>query len=202
MKLLTRVKAIEVKRSFVVSDFIRHHQYGTGAMAALGKSAYRAELAKAKEVVLRIPEALLDAIIKGTIEKRIVAYNKLGWHIAEVSTEEVRVWAGAGGLPKKWTNRSLKETGDFVREALKKNPRSLGHRARTAIPEIMKTSLPLLEKEKYLFPIAVPFGTLDKKGRIRFKGDIDDGCMRSITLAVSGKKKIKMYVGTPNKKAR
>jgi hypothetical protein len=25
--------------------------------------------------------------------------------------------------------------------------------------------------------------------------DIDDGCMRSIALAASGKKKIKMYVG-------
>jgi hypothetical protein len=28
-------------------------------------------------------------------------------------------------------------------------------------------------------------------------GDIDDGCMRSIALAMSGKKSIKVYFGVP-----
>ena len=202
MKVLKKVKSIEVKRSFAVADFIRHHQYGRAAMSKISKASYRKLLAKAKATVVQIPEGLLDLMIKGTTEKRINAYKKLSWHLAMVNTSEVRVWAGAGGLPKKWTRGSLKETGDYVRSALKKNPRGLGHRAQSAIPEIIKTSLPILQKEKYLLPVVVPFGTLDKKGKTRFKGDIDDGCMRSIALAVSGRKHIKVYFGMSKKKAR
>jgi hypothetical protein len=200
MRLLKKVKTIEVKRSFVIADFIRHHQYGKAAMSKVGKIAYQKQLAKAKRTVVQIPEGLLDLVIRGTTRDRISPYNTLAWYLAEVDTNEVRVWPGAGGLPKKWTRGSLRETGDYVREALKKNPRGLGHRAQTAIPEIIKISLPLLQKEKYLLPIVLPFGTLNKKGRTRFKGDIDDGCMRSIALAVSGKKNIKLYFGIPKKK--
>lgn len=200
MKLLKKVKPVEAKRSFVAADFIRHHRYGTAAMPKVSKVAYQAQVKRANAVVTKIPEALLDAIIKGTTERRIRVYQKLVWHLAEVDTKEVRVWVGAGGLPKKWTRGSLEETGRYVREALNKNPRGLGHRARTAIPEILATALPVLQREKYLLPIVIPFGSLDKKGRTRFQGDIDDGCMRSIALAVSGKKKIKVYFGLPKKR--
>jgi len=31
------------------------------------------------------------------------------------------------------------------------------------------------------------------------KGDIDDGCMRSIAMAISGKKDITVYFGIPKK---
>ena len=202
MKLLKKVDAIEAKRSFIVADFIRHHDYGKAAMSRVTNSEYVRHLAHAKKVVTQIPEGILDAVIKGTTARRLILYNKLNWYLAEVQTQEVRVWVGAGGLPKKWTSQSLRETGDYVREALIKNPRALGHRARTAIPEIIKTSLPRLQKEKYLLPLVVPFGALDKKGKIRFKGDIDDGCMRSIALAVSGRKKIKMYFGVPKRRNR
>lgn len=202
MKLIKKVKPIEAKRSFVVADFVRHHQYGTAAMSKVSKAVYRKQVRQANAVVVKIPEALLDAIIKGTTERRINAYKKLTWYLAEVNTTEVRVWVGAGGLPKKWTRGSLEETGDYVREGLKKHSRELGHRAQTAIPEIIKTSLSTLQREKYLLPVVVPFGTLDKKGKTRFRGDIDDGCMRSIALAVSGKKRIKVYFGMPKRKGR
>ena len=53
----------------------------------------------------------------------------------------------------------------------------------------------MIQKEKYLFPVVLPGGTMGRKGLKKMKGDIDDGCMRSIALAISGKKKIKMYIG-------
>lgn len=60
----------------------------------------------------------------------------------------------------------------------------------------------LLQKEKYLLPIIFKGGT-GTKGRKRLKrqmkGDIDDGCMRSIALAISGKKILYVYIGFPKK---
>ncbi len=194
MRLLQKVRPLEVKRSFVLSDFIRHHEYNTQAMAPLSPSQYKREVKRANRIVREIPEVLLDRIIKGTFEKRLTAYKKLTWHIGIVRTDEVRVWRGAGGLPKKYTIGSVAHTGDVVRKVLAKNPRTLGARARSAIPSILHTSLSIIQREKYLLPIVIPGGTLDKSGSPAFL-DIDDGCMRSIALAVSGKKTIKVYVG-------
>jgi hypothetical protein len=116
---------------------------------------------------------------------------------------ELGVWRRAGGLSMQWTKGNLAQTAEHVSQALKKDPKTLRHRSFTAIPGIIKTALPILQKEKYLLPVAFKNGT-GTKGRRGLKqkviGDLDDGCMRSVALAVSGKKSIKIYFGVPKKK--
>jgi hypothetical protein len=200
MKLLKKVKSIEVKRTFVISDFLSHQKYSKKQMTSMSRATYVKRLAHAKKVILELPEAMLDMILKGEWRKRSVLYEKLTWHLAEVSTDEVGVWKKAGGLPLAWTKGSLKETGEKTALALKKKSRISKERAQTAIPGIIKTSLPFIQKDKYLLPIITPGGSMGRWGLKKMKGDIDDGCMRSIALAVSGKKKIKAYVGVYTKK--
>ena len=147
-----------------------------------------------------MPESKLDAFIsRKKAYKRLLAYNRTQWYLATAQTSELGVWKGAGGLSKAWTRGSLKDTARFVSHALRSDITLLKHRSRGAIPGIIKKSLAVIQKEKYLLPIAFKSGTgtNGRKGLKKMKGDIDDGCMRSVALAVSGKKKIKLYFGRP-----
>jgi len=178
MKLLQKVPALEVKRAFVISDRTKRQNFTT-----------------AKKGVLRMSEAALDKILlRKNRSKRRDSYNKALWHIGTVKTNEVGVWKGAGGLPLKWTRGSLAETGRLVKSGLKNNSQLITDRAKTAIPGILK-NLSRVQKEKYLLPIILPGGSIARRDLKRMRGDIDDGCMRSIALAVSGKKTIKAYIG-------
>ena len=205
MKLLKRVPAIEVKRAFIIADYISHQKYTRKQMGHISPSQYRGRVQKAKELILQLPETMLDMILAGEYRKRFLAYNKADWYLAHAETSELGVWRAAGGLPIQWTRGTLQQTAEYVEHALNKNPKMLKHRSFTAIPSIIKTALPVLQKEKYLLPIAFKGGT-GTKGRVGLKqkvaGDIDDGCMRSVALAVSGKKNIKLYFGIPKKNKR
>jgi hypothetical protein len=58
----------------------------------------------------------------------------------------------------------------------------------------------LEQKEKYLYPIVfkTDTGTQGRKRlKRKMKGDIEDGCMRSIALAISGRDRITVYFGIP-----
>lgn len=144
--------------------------------------------------------AQLDKHIEDPL--RLRAYNSSNWYMAEVKPSEVGVWSRAGGLPSAWTNGSLKETANKVRHALDKNSKSLNKRARHTIPNMLATNIEMLQSEKYLLPITFK-GNTGTRGRARFKRvmkvDIDDGCMRSIALAVYGAKVIRAYIGFPKK---
>jgi len=105
-------------------------------------------------------------------------------------------------LPLGWTNGSLFETAEKVKIALDKKSKILKRRAKHSIPNILKIKDHLLQKEKYLFPIVfkTDIGTQGRKRlKRKMKGDIDDGCMRSIALAISGKNPITVYFGLPLK---
>lgn len=195
MKFIKKIKSIEVKRCFVISDFVSHQKYLKQAMQVKNKQQYLKQLAKAKKIILELPEAMLDMIIKGEWAKRFRIYKKMEWYLGIVETSEVGVWKKAGGLPLSWTHGSLEETAGFVAKAFQENSKKLTQRSKTAIPGILKNSLSVIQKEKYLFPIVLPGGAMGRKGLKKMKGDIDDGCMRSIALAVSGKKTIKVYIG-------
>ena len=201
MHLLHKIPTLEVKRCFVVSDFCaaRTHK---GHMKKLESEAHylkRVEEVKAK--VLKMEESALDKIIGGW-KKRLNAYNSSDWSVAEFSPEELGVWSHAGELPLRWTNKSLTETAKKVRWALnRKNGFRHKHiRAAHAIPGILKTSVNVIQKEKYLLPIVFKCDTGTRgRGRLKtkMKGDIDDGCMRSIALSVNGAQKIRVYFGVP-----
>jgi hypothetical protein len=195
MKLLRQVKPIEVKRCFVISDYVSHQKYSKQTIKVSSKKEYLQQLAKAKKVILELSEIMLDMIIKGEWAKRYKVYKTMEWYLGEVKVNEIGVWKRAGGLPLAWTEGSLKETGIFVKEALANNSKKLTQRSKTAIPGIIKNSIDIIQKEKYLFPIILPGGTMGRKGLKKMKGDIDDGCMRSIALAVNGKKTLKVYIG-------
>lgn len=140
-------------------------------------------------------ESALDKIIlRKNRSKRRDSYNKVQWHLGVVKTGEVGVWKSAGGLPLAWTRGSLAQTAQLVKVGLKQGSPLIKARAKTAIPGILKR-VSVFQKEKYLLPIILPGGSIARRGLKKMKGDIDDGCMRSIALAISGKKTIKAYIG-------
>ena len=60
----------------------------------------------------------------------------------------------------------------------------------------------IISQEKTLFPIvfAGGHGTCGRKWcRKKMTGDIDDGCLRAIALAISGYKTLNVYFGKPKK---
>ena len=202
MKILKPIKTIEVKRCFVVSQLIRLDRGKKRYLGLLSPEEFQKKLKIAKIKALKFSEKKLDKIIFDEWKKRLKAYDNADWYIGKVSINEVGVWKKAGGLPLAWTNGSLVETAEKVKNVLSKNQQSLKKRARHSIQNILKTNFNVLQKEKYLLPIIFKGGT-GTKGRKRLKqkmkGDIDDGCMRSIALAIAGKTTLLAYVGFPKK---
>ena len=81
-------------------------------------------------------------------------------------------------------------------DALRNNSRELKRRVKRIFPEIL-TYVDSIYTEQHLRPIVFESntGTMGRKGLKTTVGDIDDGCMRSIAFAISGKKKIEVYFG-------
>ena len=202
MKKIKSVNAIEVKRAFVVSDFISAKKDRRQHLNFVPQDIFKQKLKIAKKRALKLKESQLDKIIKDGYKKRLVAYNSSKWYLGKVVTSEIGVWKKAGGLPLSWTDNSLASTAKKVQHALKYNPKLLRKRSRYSIPNMIKTNVHLLQKEKYLLPIIFKSGTGTKgrkKLKKQMKGDIDDGCMRSIALAISGKKTLLAYIGFPRR---
>ncbi len=205
MKLLKKVKTIEVKRTFVIADHITQRKnLGNNRkfIKDLSEAEFDKKLQSAKKTILKLKEKSLDKLISPKYPKRLNSYNNSDWYLAEASPKEIGVWSGAGNLPTKWTSGSLFETARKVREAFKEKSKLIKRRPKHSIPNILKIKSHLDQKEKYLLPIVFKGGT-GTQGRKRLKrkmkGDIDDGCMRSIALAISGKKRIKVYFGVPKR---
>lgn len=196
MKILKEVKSIEVKRAFVISDLgkIQGNQKG------ISEEIFNKNLNKVKTRVLKFSEKELEKHIGWP--KRLESYNDCDWYIAEVSPNELGPWRRASGLPLRWTNRTLVETSQKIEKALRDNSEFLKKRSRYAIYNLLRSPIQLSQKEKYSYPIVFKGGE-GTKGRsyLRFKtkGDIDDGCMRSIAMTISGKTLILVYFGIPKK---
>ncbi len=205
MKILKKVSAIEVKRAFVISDHLTQRKTSGNNrkfLKSLSEKQFDRKLSNAKKVVLRLKLKDLDKRVSPKWPKRIRAYNASRWFLAEVNPRETGTWKRAGNLPLGWTNKSLYETAQKVQDALDKNSKLLKQRPKHAIPNILRIKTHLEQKEKYLYPITFKSNT-GTQGRKRLKhkvkADIDDGCMRSIALAISGKKSIRVYFGMPLK---
>lgn len=204
MKILKKGGVREVKRTFVISNNIRIQKSGKRYFGKVSKEEFLKKLLQSKQKGLRMTTKQLDKHVSPGWSQRLRAYDASDWYIGEVKPSEIGVWNRAGGLPLSWTNGSLKDTANKVRHALEKNPKLLAKHARHAIPNMLATNIEVLRSEKYLLPIIFK-GNTGTRGRSRLKrimkGDIDDGCMQSIALAVSGVKVIRAYIGFP-KKAR
>jgi hypothetical protein len=194
MKILKKVPTIEVKRTFVIANFskVKGNKVNTPEKVFVDK------FKKSKESVLKLKETDLDKHIEW--EKRLNAYNNSKWFLAEFSPSELGVWRRASDMPLRWTNQTLVETANKVKRAIGTNSKSLKKRSRYAVGNILKSSFHLSQKDKYSLPIVFK-GSTGTKGRTylkrKTKGDIDDGCMRSIALTISGKEKILVFYGEP-----
>jgi hypothetical protein len=202
MKLLKRISRLRVKRSFIVTPYLRKFGVAAKRAAPLPTPAqYLRAITKAKRIVRRLGEKQVDRMID--YRKRREAYNGAEWFLGFVSPNEVGVWKGAGGLPVSWTRGSLLQTARRVKTALEKNSRLIKKRAKRAIPAILAFRK-ILQKEKYVLPIIFKsgFGTNGRKGLQKMSGDIDDGCMRSIAFTIAGDKKFLAYIGFPRSKKK
>ncbi len=201
MKILEEVKPVVVKRSFAIADHLTQRK-GRGNnrkfLRGLSEKEFDKKLQRAKKSILKLKEKGLDGLITPKFPKRLNAYNNSKWFVANVSPKEVGVWKRAGNLPLSWTKGSLFETAQKVKIALETNSKLLKRRPRYAIPNILKIKTHLEQKEQYLYPIVFKAntGTQGRRGlKRKLKGDIDDGSMRSIALAMVGKNPIKVYFG-------
>lgn len=198
---MKKVSTKEVKRAFVVAQLVRQQKGKKRYLGVLSREEFKKLLTKSKKRALAMSVKQLDKIIATEYPKRLRAYDTSEWHIGSIPVKEVGVWRGAGGLPRAWTMGSLHDTATKVAHALKKNPKLLKQRAKRAIENILKTNVTDIQKEKYLLPIVFEggTGTNGRKSMRRMKGDIDDGCMRSVALAVHGAKIIRVYFGIPTR---
>lgn len=203
MNILRKVRPIEVKRAFVMSQKMRFSRRKMKKyLPKLTEVEFLRKLRQAKTATNKFTEKRLDKIIADEYQKRADAYNNANWYRATVSTSEVGVWRRAGGLPSQWTCCSLSQTALRVKNGLERNSKLIRARSKRAIPRIMELA-DIVRKEKYLSPIVFMGGTGTcgrKWCKRRMKGDIDDGCMRSIALALRGYKKLVVYFGKPKKK--
>ena len=202
MKKLKRVPAIEAKRTYLIADAIRRSESKKDFLGKIDASEWQTKLRSAKKKILALPEKKLDAMIAKTYVRRLHAFNSSNWYIGTFTPDEVGVWRRAGNLPLEWTNDSLKETARHVQRAIATKSRRLKSRAKSVVPNLLRINVDLIQDEKYLLPIVYEVDT-GTKGRRRLKkkmkGDIDDGCMRSIALTINGAKKIKAYLGFPKR---
>ena len=170
-------------------------------MPKYSRSEYLAKLKKAKAAADDLTKKQLDKIIGHESKKRLLAYEHADWFRARMSFKEMGVWRRAGGLPESWTRGSLKETARKVKIGLAKNSPLICARSKRALPRIMEFA-DIISREKTLYPI-VFLGDTGTRGRrrgcIKTKGDIDDGCMRAIALVLRGAKNLNVYFGVPNK---
>lgn len=199
MRLLKKVSIITVKKCFVAAQYIKkQNQRKTRYLPKLEKDEFIERLESSKKYVAKMPEKKLNKFIKDEYPKRLKVYDSVDWYEAYVSPNEIGVWKGAGGLPISWTKNNLAETAKLVKQGIDRGDKRIAARAGRAIPRMFDL-LGLIEKERYLYPIIVSGGMMGRKGLKLMKGDIDDGNMRAIALTISGRKKIKAFVGIPKK---
>lgn len=202
MKILKKIGVREVKRTFVIANNIRIHKNGRRYLGKVSKEEFLEKLSQSKRKGLRMSDTQLDKHISPDWPRRLRSYDASDWYVGDVTPNEIGVWKRAGDLPLSWTNGSLKDTADKVAEAFAKNSKKLAKRAKRVVTNMLMTNVGLLQSEKYLLPIIFKgnTGTRGRRGLKRLmKGDIDDGCMRSIALAVHGAKVIRAYIGFPKK---
>ena len=208
MKLLKKVDKIKVKQDFLLSDIFTFKRENVLDLSKylptidIEKITFSKDFEEIKKKVLKLNESTLDKIIYDESPPRLAAFNKVAWYLGYVDSDEVGIWRGAGGLPDEWTKGSVKETVDEIMEktnSLKTNLHLLNNDKRVirAVPYIIRFK-DIIQNNDYFLPIILPGGTMGREGLELMKGDINDGCMRSIAYVLSGETKIRAYIGRNN----
>lgn len=186
MELIKPVGSLEVKRCFVVSDMVK-------PLKAVNEIEFKKKIKLARKQVFERSERELDEYILKD-PKRLSIYNNLSWYLASVAPDEMKVWERAGGLPLKWTNDDPSSAAEYVFQVIKKkkNLSIRKERAFFAVNGIL-ANVEAISSEKYLLPIVILGGM--RKSLIGGEWGIDDGNMRAIALAGTGKPLLSVYIG-------
>lgn len=205
MRLIKKVNPIKVKQSYILSDVFNFKRENISDLSEyvptldIERDNFSEEYEKIKKNVLSLEEGVLDKIIRNEFSPRLDAYNQVEWYLGDANIDEIGVWRGTGGLPESWTKGSLKETVNMIinkTDTFKKNTDVLSgsKRVMRAVPYILRFK-DLIQNEEFFLPIILPGGMMGREGLKLMKGDINDGCMRSIAYVLSGDVTIKAYIG-------
>lgn len=200
MEIIRKIDTIEVKKCFAISQLIRWSKGKKSYLVPISRSDFIKQLSLTKDKVNKMTDKEIDKIVGYRFLRRLRMYNNYNWKLCKFNIDEVGVWRRAGGLPLDFTNKNLSDTASRVKIDMLDGSHKLKKRSKIAIKSILDTNIDILQTEKYLLPIAFLGGTGTRgRKRLKFKTklDLDDGCMRSIALAVSGKEEIVGYVGFP-----
>lgn len=187
---MKKVPTIEVKRCFVTAGVMRPPRLGGRYVGTFPQEEFAARLRAAKKKVRAYSKRKLDSVIAAEYKRRLNEYDKTAWYVTKMSLKDLGVWRRAGELPLPWTQGSVVDTARAVRQ----------HMPPEAPLRVFAKVVGKTQREKYLLPIVFRHktGTPTRRGLPRvLKGDVDDGCMRSVALALSGRKKIRVYFGVP-----
>ena len=204
VQLIKKVSVQEIKKTYVIATLVKEYALKDAEyMGMVTREEYLKLLVKAKKKAVSMSNMAMDRLIikrYGGKRRRLDAFMAMQWYEAIVQTKDVGIWRGAGGLPIAWTEGSLASTARLVKKALKSKDKTIRMRARRALPGIMG-HLEVIKNEKYLRPIVFTHdtGTRGRKHLPEYKllGDIDDGCMRSVAMAVGGDPNLHVYFGVP-----
>ncbi len=191
------VERIEVKRCFLLSnkgkELFRYSQ----------KDVFLKKLDDLEKDVLVLDDQGIDREISLDSPERLEVYNELDWHHGKCPIDDMGVWNCARGLPEDWTLGSLRETALFVKQAIAQEESPAGATdAFKTIHTLMKLANIIAER-RYLSVILVQGGCWRGREKCKVKKwNIDDGNMRAIALALTGRKMLNVYMGFKNKNAR
>lgn len=186
----------------MVSQFARMKKHHKKPRAQVLRQEFIKSLAVSKKKVIKMSEKSLDGIIGGEYMKRLISYDASKWHMAELRPSELGVWKKAGDMPLLWTKGNLLDTAAYISKEIHHKAHKKSRAARV-IPSMLNSNIDIFSKERYLFPIVFKHGTgtNGRRGLKKpLKGDIDDGCMRSLARTLNGEKKMVVYFGVPKNK--
>ncbi|MCD4666763.1 hypothetical protein K8R47_03060 [archaeon] len=183
---MKKVKIKEVLQAFIISDELKK-EYGEINNISEYKEIYN----KIKNKIKKYSEKELWQCIKD--KNRIIRYKSCDWYFGRIKISNTGVWPHMGHIvdnllfkDTKWTaNQIFKNSNKILKGELNHLFRILPFVSylNKHIPIITIQNSAIRDKEKYLKEMC----------------DIDDGCHRTICLALQGRTFINAYIGIQKK---
>jgi hypothetical protein len=180
------VSPVEVKQCFVLSEMVRD-------CAGQDPSQFRRCIEEKEQAVRAMREPQLNQRISNVGSRiRASEYVRRKWRFETISIDQTQVFRDAGGLPVDLTGGSVKDVAARVGPSIRVIPQC---RAKTAIPGIISMA-EIIGSVKLLSVIALPTGDPYRAYSASIRWHLDDGSMRSIGLALSGKIALNAYLAS------
>ncbi len=156
MKILRKARVREVKRISVTG----HSTWTQKVEKCISTKSI------AKKIIRKLQKSQWKALILYrdiARLKRLKAYGTSEWYLGEVTSSEVFVRGISRKLPLFWTNYSLSNTTNKMRDTLLKNSKLLTGQTQQSIPNMSETNIDILQSKEYLLPIPTYIGFSKKK---------------------------------------